>query len=85
MGESYQLMTATRYDNRLLDIEWNTRVNGGTPSPFLLLNYHLDRLIEASKRHGWVDCLPSLTIERLTSVCEDGVRSSVTTDYQGPF
>lgn len=85
MGESYQLMTATRYDKRLLDIEWNTRVNGGTPSHFLLLNYHLDRLIEASKRHGWPECLPSLTIGNLTSVCEDAVRSASTDEYNGPF
>ena len=85
MGESYQLMTATRYDKRLLDIEWNTRVNGGTPSHFLLLRYHLDRLVEASKRHGWPECLPNLTIDNLTDTCEDAVRSASTDEYDGPF
>lgn len=85
MGESYQLMTATRYDKRLLTVQWNTQVNDGTPSPYLLLNYHLDRLREAAKRHEWHDCLPSLTLPNLIKVCEQAAHTASTPEYDGPF
>ncbi|KAI0783319.1 aminotransferase [Abortiporus biennis] len=82
--ESYQLFTATRYDTKLLDIEWNTRVNDG-PTPIMLLKYHRDRLIYASTKHGWTDCIPSITTESITSVVEDATQNASTPDFNGPF
>lgn len=50
---AFHLLSTTRYDDALLDHDYNTRVNGGKPSPFLLLRYHFDRLVTAAERHEW--------------------------------
>ncbi|KAL0068532.1 Aminodeoxychorismate lyase [Marasmius tenuissimus] len=50
----YQLLSSTRYDEFLLSLAWNNNSkDNDTPSPFLQLPYHHDRLLEAAKRHGW--------------------------------
>lgn len=74
---SYSLLSSTRYDNVLLDIEWNTQINEGTPSPFLLLPYHLERIADGARQHGWTERLTSLSLGELTKVCDDAVESAV--------
>lgn len=50
---AFHLLSTTRYDDALLGHDYNTAVNSGEPSPFLLLRYHFDRLVTAAERHGW--------------------------------
>ena len=50
---SFHLLSSTRYDRALLDLQWNTDANEGVKSPYLLLKYHFDRLRDALKQHGW--------------------------------
>lgn len=47
----FQLFTSLRYDPRLLDSEENSRpdLNFIAPSPFYMLAYHRDRMIEAAQ------------------------------------
>ncbi|KAK1218075.1 Aminodeoxychorismate lyase [Marasmius sp. AFHP31] len=54
MSTMYQLLSSTRYDESLLSLAWNNDgMDNDTPSPFLQLPYHHDRLLEAAQRHGW--------------------------------
>jgi hypothetical protein len=69
--ESYELITATRYDSFLSTLSWNTDRDG--PSDFLLLQYHLDRLWHAAELHSWDEVKSSLTYNTLKSVCETTV------------
>ncbi|KAH9004298.1 aminotransferase [Lactarius hatsudake] len=52
-SDSFDLLTAIRYDHALLLFPWNSAVNQGQPSPFLLLPYHFTRLEAAATLHGW--------------------------------
>ncbi|KAI8981128.1 aminotransferase [Trametes punicea] len=49
----FDLISTTRYGPRLRDIDWNTSANANTPSPYLLLRYHYERLRDALQVHGW--------------------------------
>lgn len=69
---SYSLLSSLRYDDALLNMDWNTRANGGKPSPFMLLPYHLDRLMAAAQEHGWH--LPVWTLDDLQNECAAAVR-----------
>jgi len=71
---SYDLITATRFDCLLSTFAWNNGQDG--PSDFLLLQYHLDRLVHAAELHGWHKAKSSLTYDRLKSVCQ-----TTLTDY----
>ena len=70
---SYSLLTSLRYYDALLQMAWNTRANGGTPSRFMLLPHHFDRLMAAVRDHGWH--LPSLSLRDLQTECEAAVQS----------
>lgn len=52
-SDSFDLLTAIRYDSSLLNSHWNSAANQGQSSPFLLLPYHFGRLIAAASQHGW--------------------------------
>ena len=52
-SDSFDLLTAIRYDSSLLLYPWNSAVNHGQPSPFCLLPYHFSRLNAAAALHGW--------------------------------
>ncbi|GLB35810.1 putative amino-transferase class IV [Lyophyllum shimeji] len=71
MQEPYQLLSSTRFDCLLSSFEWNNDRDG--PCSFLLLEYHLDRLVEATDRHGWEQAKASLTHARLKSTCRAAV------------
>ena len=43
------LFTSLRWDPRLVHAEFNTKLNGGSPSEFLMLRYHVDRLRSATR------------------------------------
>ncbi|KAI0639951.1 aminotransferase [Trametes polyzona] len=68
----FDLISSTRYAPGLRDVAWNTDANAGVPSPFLLLRYHYDRLLDAAKVHAWP--IPrDISLARLQALCEDAV------------
>lgn len=73
MSSAYELLTSTRYDEYLLSLSWNN--DNDEPSPFLLLQFHFDRLIDACAVHGWADAQTSLSYASLKSSCQDAVTS----------
>lgn len=73
---TFSLLSSTRYDATLLNVDWNTEVNGGNPSAFLLLPYHFDRLVDAAKQHSWTECLKSFSLENLSRVCKEAVETA---------
>ncbi|EFI28684.1 aminodeoxychorismate lyase [Coprinopsis cinerea okayama7 len=50
----YDLLTTTRHDPALTRFAWNND-RDAQPSPFFLLPYHHERLVEAAAKHGWND------------------------------
>ena len=82
---TYNLISSTRYDKTLLDVDWNTAANGGEPSPFLLLPYNLDRLTDAVRKHGWVVPEDLLTMPYLLDVCKASVDLAVSKNGDVPM
>ncbi|KAI0699388.1 aminotransferase [Cerioporus squamosus] len=70
----YHLLSTVRRDAQLLDVSWNTVAHAGTPSPYLLLAYHCDRLVEAARTHGW-PVPANLTLSGLEDLCNDASRT----------
>jgi 4-amino-4-deoxychorismate lyase len=68
---SFQLTSAIRYDP--------IHSLPHSPSPFLLLPYHFDRLRAAAALHGWQDTFPSLSWPSFLSTCNRAVQ-----EYDGP-
>ncbi|KAI0931494.1 hypothetical protein AcW1_001117 [Taiwanofungus camphoratus] len=81
LASDFQLLSSTRYDKSLLDVEWNTLANGGVQSPYLLLTYHYDRLCDAARQHGWT--AQNFTIDDLRRVCDEAVRDTLH-DHSSP-
>lgn len=69
----YHLLSSTRYDDALLSVAWNTRVNDGIPSKFMLLPYHFDRLAAAAEQHGWIASQQRLARDEFTAACDNAV------------
>lgn len=65
---SFALLTCTRWDPFLSNLKWNNDPNN-TPSPFLLLHYHLDRLLAAARLHRWETAPNALSYESMRSEC----------------
>ena len=65
----FELTTSLRYDPELLTVPGNT-----PPSPFLLLPYHLDRLVQAASHFEWPAAVNALSgdgaADFLRGVCE---------------
>lgn len=57
---NFELFSSLRYDPLLLSSPINTRLNG-PPSPFYMLRYHQDRILEAAAHFKWYN------IEHLTA------------------
>ncbi|KAI0660606.1 aminotransferase [Cubamyces menziesii] len=69
---SFDLISTTRYEPCLRDCSWNTAANGGSPSPYMLLRYHYERLLDALKIHDWP--MPQeFSLSRLEEECNAGV------------
>ncbi|RDB29308.1 putative aminodeoxychorismate lyase [Hypsizygus marmoreus] len=68
------LLASTRFDPLLSTLKWNNDHDG--PSQYLLLPYHLDRLVDAAGLHGWEKAKACLNYEALKSTCHRAV-----TDY----
>lgn len=75
--QTFELITATRYDLVLLDAQWNTDANAGQPSAFMLLRLHHSRFLDAVAIHSWSDV--SLAWEHFERECTRAVDS-----YDGP-
>ncbi|TFK95037.1 hypothetical protein K466DRAFT_579538 [Polyporus arcularius HHB13444] len=72
----YDLLSTVRRDAQLLRVPWNTDAHAGTPSPYLLLAYHCDRLVEAATIHQWP--IPAnLTLSGLEDLCNYASRTGV--------
>lgn len=76
LSVDYQLLSSTRYDSCLLNLPWNTLANGGMPSPYLLLKYNFDRLLDAAQKHAWTNA-QGWTLIDLKNVCDDAVRDAL--------
>lgn len=64
----YQLFSALRFDPLLLESPTNTAL-AGTPSPFYMLSYHRDRMLQAAQHFNWTDAASQISgaagLERL--------------------
>lgn len=67
-SQLFALLTSTRWDPLLENLKWNNDLNN-TPSPFLLLGYHLDRLLVAARLHHWETAAKTLSYESIRSEC----------------
>lgn len=72
----YQLLSSTRYDSCLINLPWNTLANEGIPSPYLLLRYHFDRLLDAAQLHAWTNA-QGWTLVDLNNACDEAVRDAL--------
>jgi len=70
---SFALISSTRYDPFLVNLKWNNDSEG--PYPFLLLQFHLDRLQNAAKVHGWEEAEKSLSWQALRGECHRAVQA----------
>lgn len=72
MDFDFDLLGSLRYDSNIRDAEWNSAVNAGHPSPYLLLPYVVDRFVDAAKVHG--RAIPAeLTLPHLRNLCDKAV------------
>ncbi|KAF5368415.1 hypothetical protein D9758_002171 [Tetrapyrgos nigripes] len=72
----YHLLSSTRLDSSLLSFQWNNDQDG--PSPFFLLPYHYDRLVDAAKQHNWDKV--NLSYQSLKLACTEAANSHHTLD-----
>lgn len=56
----FSIFTATRYDPILLDSEVNGSLSFSSPSPFYMLVYHRDRMLEAARHFQWPKVIETL-------------------------
>ncbi|KIK70631.1 hypothetical protein GYMLUDRAFT_32674 [Collybiopsis luxurians FD-317 M1] len=68
----YCLLSSTRYDEFLLNLDWNNDFDG--PSPFFLLPYRHERLIEAARQHGWDKAKQSFPYDKLKKRCIEEIK-----------
>jgi len=73
MQPPYELLSSTRFDCLLSRLKWNNDRDG--PCFFLLLEYHLDRLRDATRQHGWEQAKASLTYDSLKSSCHTAMEN----------
>ncbi|TFL06813.1 aminotransferase [Pterulicium gracile] len=67
--EIYELLSCTRWDPFLLNMGWNNDREDGQSSPFLLLHYHLERLVNAADIHEWPTAKAALNLDDLRRRC----------------
>src|SRR5260221_6377010 len=75
----YQLITTILHDLFCLNLPWNSALNNGQPSPFLLLPHHFDRLRAAAAIHGWQDAVASISCDTFQLTCQHAIHA-----YDGP-
>ncbi|OCH89567.1 hypothetical protein OBBRIDRAFT_835733 [Obba rivulosa] len=76
LSPHFVLLSSSRHDAALLRSPWNTAANAGVESPYLLLRYHYDRLLDAARAHGWTDT-PNPSFDDLERICDDAVRQAL--------
>jgi hypothetical protein len=71
----FDLFTSLRYDPKLRSASFNTQVNGGNPSPYLMLPYHVQRLEKAAEAFEWPLAVRTMakpdTFDELKRKCDD--------------
>ncbi|KAF7436434.1 hypothetical protein PC9H_003267 [Pleurotus ostreatus] len=67
---TYKLLSCTRYDPFLRTLNWNND-SDGKPSPFLLLRFHVDRLVDAAERHAWVAAKAAISLDTVKAACQE--------------
>ncbi|TDL17568.1 hypothetical protein BD410DRAFT_822616 [Rickenella mellea] len=81
MSTSFDLFTSLRWDPILLSESFNTEVNHGMPSSFLLFPYHVDRLIHAARAFNWPKAIAMMeepgVEKKLRGLCEQAVEEFV--------
>jgi hypothetical protein len=78
-SDSFDLLTAIRYDSSLLNCPGIRLANQGQSSPFLLLPYHFSRLIAAATLHGWRHPFTPPSWSSFQHACQRAVET-----YNGP-
>ena len=69
----FDLLSSCRFDPALRKADWNSAVNSGSPSPYLLLPYVVERFIRAAQLHKW--SIPKeLTLNQLQYLCDEAVQ-----------
>ena len=71
----FDLLSTTRCDPQLLELPWNTSVNASSPSPYLLLSYHCDRLRDAAALHHW-PVPQGFSLSALENLCEAALKDA---------
>ncbi|KAJ7246252.1 aminotransferase [Mycena haematopus] len=69
----YELLTTTRCDPYLQRLAWNN--HEGQPTPYLLLQFHCDRLQSAAVEHDWPDAQSAISYTALYDACQAAVAS----------
>ncbi|KAF8215915.1 aminotransferase [Mycena galopus ATCC 62051] len=69
----YDLLSTTRTDPYLVRLAWNN--HDGEPTPYLLLQFHCDRLRDAAAEHGWPDAQSAVSYAALHEACQAAVAS----------
>ncbi|KAF8445680.1 aminotransferase [Boletus edulis BED1] len=77
------LLCTTRFDPRLEVFEWNNAPDG-SPSPYLLLAFQLDRLLSSAHLSRW-KVSDSLDYTALRDICDNAVRKVNGTDGKTPL
>ncbi|KAF7337478.1 hypothetical protein MSAN_02220800 [Mycena sanguinolenta] len=67
------LLTTTRCDPYLQRLAWNNY--DGQPTPYLLLQFHCDRLRSAAVEHDWPDAQSAISYSALHDACQSAVAS----------
>lgn len=74
--DDFELFTSLRYDPKLLDENFNTEVSG-VPSPYLLLPYHVDRLVKQASVFEWPSAEQTMSApdvrETVKRLCDEAV------------
>jgi hypothetical protein len=82
-SEPYSLISATKFDPFLSKLPFNNEP-GDVSSPFFLLHYHVDRLVDAVHKHRWEHALSSLTYKEVKSLCLQAARKMSDPDELQP-
>lgn len=81
---SLSLFTSTKYDPFLRNQGWNNDPDG-KPSAFMLLKFHVDRLLDAADKHCWYSAKSSVSYATLLKVCHNAVHSYPSTEHMKAF
>ncbi|KAK6533468.1 hypothetical protein TWF694_002407 [Orbilia ellipsospora] len=73
----FHLFSSLQYSKTLLTQDENTRLNNGQPSPYSMLPYHRDRILNAARNFGWDAAVSALEssncLDDIQKKCDEAV------------